>query len=362
MRLDTVVVGVDFSSASLAAARWVAAEVAPRAEVVLVHVLRVPEAPPFLRPHLAPMLEVVADVAPALRGGLRSLARLIDPERVRIEMHAGAPAEALARAAATAGADLVCVGRMPGRRGGARHGASTAHRLLARTSAPVLVVPAGARGRPERVLAAVGDDPRAGAVLRAAAPLARAWEARVDALHVLAPELRALAHASRPADDAPGATRRLARLGGGDVVPLVLDEAQLERRTSEWLESLLDGAGVAHATGAAHVRTGDPGQEVVALAHAGRHDLIVVGRGGERACACACSRGATEGAERGALPVGSGTRLVVAAAPCPVLVLPPAACTEPADAHDRHHASPAAGARHPRRFLQNPLTTEIARS
>ena len=49
MKLRTVVVGVDFSAASLSAAQWVGTHLAPDAEIVLVHVLPEPEAPPSSR-------------------------------------------------------------------------------------------------------------------------------------------------------------------------------------------------------------------------------------------------------------------------------------------------------------------------
>ncbi|NUO64652.1 MAG: universal stress protein, partial [Gemmatimonadaceae bacterium] len=42
MRLARVMVAVDFSGPSLAAARWAARELAPGAEIVLAHVIRAP--------------------------------------------------------------------------------------------------------------------------------------------------------------------------------------------------------------------------------------------------------------------------------------------------------------------------------
>jgi len=66
-----VVIGVDFSDASLAAARWAAMHLAPDAEVVLAHVLPEPVAPPYLQPHLPPAEEFSAALAPVYYGGLR---------------------------------------------------------------------------------------------------------------------------------------------------------------------------------------------------------------------------------------------------------------------------------------------------
>ncbi|NUR19426.1 MAG: universal stress protein, partial [Gemmatimonadaceae bacterium] len=64
MRLARVMVAVDFSGPSLAAARWAARELAPGAEIVLAHVIRAPEAPSFLRPFLPATLDLLADIAP----------------------------------------------------------------------------------------------------------------------------------------------------------------------------------------------------------------------------------------------------------------------------------------------------------
>ena len=45
MELQRIVVGIDFSDASLAVARWVAKTLAPDAELLLVHVVPEPDAP-----------------------------------------------------------------------------------------------------------------------------------------------------------------------------------------------------------------------------------------------------------------------------------------------------------------------------
>ena len=58
MSFRRVVLGIDFSERSLAAARRVAACLAPEAEIVLVHVLRRPDAPTFVQPFLEPMLQL----------------------------------------------------------------------------------------------------------------------------------------------------------------------------------------------------------------------------------------------------------------------------------------------------------------
>ena len=315
MTFERIVVGGDFSAASLAAARWVATQLAPRAEVVLVHVLPEPEAAPFVRPYLPPMVDVVSDVVPALYGGLRGVADLTGVERTRIDILAGAPADGLALAAAEYGADLVCVGRTRSRRGGARFGATVAQRLLARTRVPVLVVPATLPSPPARILAALDGRSVAYGAAEAAWRVARAGGARLDALHVLGPELRGFVRAVRHAapGDARDDTRRHLAL---DAASRVRDEAHLFALTGEWIARHLETLGVPRARASAHVRVGDPGQEIVAFARASGADLIVIGRGDE---------GAAAARPAGRIPLGSTARLVTWVAPTPVLVVSPAA-------------------------------------
>lgn len=157
MRFGRVLVGMDFSAASLAAARWAARSFAPDAEIVLVHVLRDAEAPPWLRARTAGLEALHDEVTPSLRGGLRGLAELIHPGRVRTEIRTGATADALAAAAEEFDADLVCLGQARTRRGSARFGATTAHRVLGRSDRPVVVVPAAHSESLDRVLVAVEE-------------------------------------------------------------------------------------------------------------------------------------------------------------------------------------------------------------
>lgn len=310
MSFQRIVIGVDFSAASLAAARWIA-QLAPGAELVLVHVLPEPEAPVYVRDQLPPMLEVIRDLEPAMRGGLRGLADLIDGTRTRVEILRGQPAEGLATAAAQLGADLVCVGRMRSRRGGARFGATTAHRLLARTGVPVLVVPGGPLALPHRVLTCVDDRAATPGILERAWQVAAHLEARLDALHVIEAPLRDLVRACQHLDEEEGGE-------GSFGERALLDAAE------GWLRQALRAALVPEGRGAPLVRVGEPGQEAIAAAREGGADLIVIGRGGDRAAAFSPYPHVSAGAP---LPprqaLGSTARMVMWAAPAPVLLLPP---------------------------------------
>jgi nucleotide-binding universal stress UspA family protein len=302
MRFNTIVVGIDFSERSLATARWVAHHLSPDATLIFVHVVPEPETPAFLRPHLQDALAEVSRIAPALIPGLRGVADLVARGRHRIEIVQGIAADGLAQVAADAGADLICLGRRRLRRGGARFGATTAHRLLARTRVPVLIVPGGNPSTPTRILAALDARDGSDAVVRSAARLAASWEAPVDVAHVLSPDLRDLIHSS-PTVEAWHAN---------DVIA-VESTSDLFRITREWLEYQADVAGIPPTHSRACVSVGDPGQEIIKAAHLSKVSLIAMGRG-------ACSFDATQ--STGLLPLGSTTRHVMWAAPCPVLVLP----------------------------------------
>jgi nucleotide-binding universal stress UspA family protein len=316
MPFRRVVIGVDFSDASLAAARWAAMHLAPDAEVVLAHVLPEPVAPPYFQPHLPPAEEFSAALAPVYYGGLRGLAELIGARRTRIHMSAGAPADALARTAEQLGADLLCVGRGRRRRGGTRFGATAVQRLLARTDLPTVIVPAGARGAPERILAAVDAGADGERVTDAACRLAARFEARVEALHVIDEELQALAEVAQEVSVA-AADACLADASGGEngaIRPNAAAEATLLRDlASGWVEALLVAQAHVPSRARASIRFGDAGQQVLAHAAARGADLVVVGRGRDVP---------RERSHGGLRFVGSTTRLIAWAAQCPVLVLP----------------------------------------
>ena len=309
-----IVAGVDFGEASLAATRWVAQHLAPEAELVLVHVVSEPRVPCFLDGHTRSSSARTRDAVPSLHGALRGLANMLGAHRTRVELFAGAPADALALVAAELEADVICVGRGAGRRGSARFGATTPQRLLARTRLPVLVMPPASASPPTRVL--VGADDRRGGdvIVRAASSVAAACDARLDVVHVLEPEVVGLADgagASVPVADAI-VMRRAELLGA--VTTDALDRLRLSKLARGWLGEVVERDVAPSVRATPRVCEGDAGQELVA--HAQRHavDLLVVGRGGDATHA---------DVPPGALGIGSTTRFVMWAAPCPVLVCAP---------------------------------------
>jgi nucleotide-binding universal stress UspA family protein len=298
MLFHTVVIGIDFTDASLRAARWVTSVMAPRSQVVLVHAMPVPPLPSYLRSELpAAQAAMAAHGVSALDACLRGVGESLAPGRVRVALRSGRPAEALASVAEEAGAELVCVARGKRRHGSARFGATTPERLLAATRRAVLVVP-GDFAAPSRIIAGVDERQGGEAVLDAACDLASAFGAGIDAVHVVEPELEAYAHAStrflRAAADEPETT-------------------WVHDRACEWMTRASRGARAAGAPPNVVVRRGDPGPELIRHARLGTGGLIVIGRGGESPDASISPRSPGP---------GSTARLVAWSSTCPVLIVP----------------------------------------
>jgi len=279
MSYRRIVIGVDFSTASLDAVRWVATAFAPHAQLFLAHVVTHARLPSFLGSHVDQAGDPDVD-EPTLYPGLAGFAGLAGAPRAEVTVRRGEPADELAALAREVDADLVCVGRSRRRRGSGRFGATTPQRVLARTTRSVLLVPAGARLGPARVLAAVSDGTESEAVLRAATTLTADWDARVDALHAL------------------------------DVRIATSQSPSVQRLTESWLTQRTARMCALSDRVTAIARTGEAGEAILTHAGATHSDLVVMGRRtlvGRSATLDGC--------------VGSTTRLITWTTPCPVLVV-----------------------------------------
>ena len=316
MPFQRIVVGVDFSSGSLNAVRWLAGTFAPGARIFVVHVVAQPRIPPFLESVVA---RGRCAQESALYPGLRAFAGFAGGDPADAIIAHGNPSVELARIAADVGADLVCVGRTRRRRGSGRFGATTPQRLLAHTDVPMLIVPESAPVRPGAVLAAVSGGRDAADVLHVSCALAGAFGVRLDALHALEPEIVAFARGAQP----PGEHERLttwrpAWENGESAVAITaaVDDARLCALARDWITGQLVERGAGRREANAHARVGDAGEEVVAHAARNGVGLIVTGRLVRHHPVERLSRSAG---------VGSTTRLVTWATSCPVLVLGSAA-------------------------------------
>jgi nucleotide-binding universal stress UspA family protein len=324
MTYRRIVIGVDFSTASLNAVRWVAAAFAPRATLYLTHVVARPRVPSFLHALVPDVRDRDAD-EPTLYPGLSGFAGFAGARRAEVSVRSGEPAEQLAALADEVDAELICVGRSRRRRGTGRFGATTPQRLLSRTRRSLLLVPSVPPTHRGKILAAVSDGVEGEDVLRAVEPLAAEWwDARVDVLHALHPAAVDDSHAS-------------------DLHRLT--EAWLEHRTADLpaLRSRMTAIGC----------TGDAAETILTHAVRARSDLIVMGRKTviEPSTGLECC-------------VGSTTRLITWTTPCPVLVVGAGSATR--SRHEwgaprrsatslRSHAANEQGFRRRRSDLTDPL-------
>jgi nucleotide-binding universal stress UspA family protein len=180
--ISRIVVGVDFSEVSLAAAQWVGRHLARDAAITLVHVVEPP--PPNvwrLRSARIPELESrLRRRIESLRGALHGLSGVVGRTRTRVEVRVGDPALELAVYADMVAADLVVVGGTAVSRAAPRHESATTDRLLRRLARPGLVA-RNVHAAPTTVLAAVAGE-GAGSVLTVAQTVAASCAARVATL------------------------------------------------------------------------------------------------------------------------------------------------------------------------------------
>ncbi|MFL5631976.1 MAG: universal stress protein, partial [Gemmatimonadaceae bacterium] len=312
MQFRKIVVGIDFSDASLAAARWVANYLAPQAELLLVHVVSLPRPPIYLHEEIGPTIGQRSTLAPRLYAALSAFGELLGCDRVRVGIRTGVAWSALARVANEVEADLICVGRGDKRQGSSRFGATTPQRLLSVAGVPVLVIPQGASGKPSRVVAALSARPGGERVLPIAERLASGWEASLEGIHVIEADVRRVLASPR----SPATPQYFASPSSDDGRRIGidgLDEARLRELASGWITSTLSAASPSAAY-EGDVRIGDAGQELITTVRDKPGPaVIVLGRVGEAL---------TGFPIQSQYRCGSTTRMVLWSAPCPVVVVP----------------------------------------
>jgi nucleotide-binding universal stress UspA family protein len=326
MQFKKIIFGIDFSDASLAGARWVADHLAPRADVLLLHVVSVPRPPIYLHEHIAPTIDQRSNLVPRLYTALRGFADLLGYDRVRVGIRTGVPWSVIARVADEVKADLICVGRGNKRQGSSRFGATTPQRLLGVSRVPVLVIPQGVLTKPRRVLAALSGRLGGEQVMPVAKTLAAAWDSRLEAIHVVEADVRQDSRVSIGASRSGLIGSRSAddrRSIGIDA----LDEGALCTLANQWIASEISESGTT-ATDQPSIRIGDAGQELIASARSEPGpSMVVMGRIGETLSMPPL---------RAQYRCGSTTRMVLWAAPGPILVLP----LESSEAYTLPFASP----------------------
>lgn len=267
MRIEKVVVGIDFSRPGIEAAEWVVQQLAPDVELVLAHVIDLPRTPGYLRGVVKSDAELEALARGDAEPRLRELATFLTPARVRTVVRTGRAHEELAKLATEIGADLVAVGPHGDKPRPWKMLGTTAERL-SRAAAPAVLVVANARSvRPRRLLVALDDTPIATTVLDWTKTIADTLGASVTAVHVL--REAAVSHVLAAAASAAGGDDRPSRPS-----PETVAEA------THWLTALAD-SWLGHDRTESVVAHGNPGDVILETARSVGADLIILGRRGK---------------------------------------------------------------------------------
>lgn len=298
MQLRRIVVGMDFSDTAIAAARWVASEFAPDAELAFVHVVDPPPRSRFGRASGTggtPAVAVVDAAADFARHRLDEVTTFVTNRPAQRLVRVGHPHEGLIATARELDADLVVVGQHGERPRPWKPLGTTADRLVRGSPVPVLVVAAPPGHAPRELLAAVDDADISTCVLQWTRELAHAFDADVTLMHVLSnatySHVTSMAHAHHAhSDEAADAEVR----------------HEMEEEGVRWIESLAR-EGFAEGRASAAVTFGDPADALLTMAGSVHTDLMILGRHGAGAVAPAL--------------LGSTLGTVLAGAACPVLVV-----------------------------------------
>lgn len=311
MRVQRVVVGVDFSEPSGAAVRWTARELAPDAELVLVHAVDVPEPPSFMRGRFPPHETLTGTAREGADRRLRELSASLDVQRIWLEVRDGRADEVIGAVAAEYRADLVVTGAHGERGGVLKQLGSTAERVARGATAPVLLARAPLPVKPATVLVAMDEDGLTPALQQWTTFLAAHFDAAVTGLHVVS-------------ETVLGTLVSLAAIVSGTPEPEIPSLGLALEDANVWMRELATH-GLDRTRTRGEVAYGDPAREIVAAAERLSAQLIVLGR--HRA-----------GGVRRTL-LGSVADRVLRAAPCSVLVVgEPSSDTALADDEERSAA------------------------
>lgn len=265
--IKRAVIGVDFTDPAINAERWAASYLAPGAELVLVHVLEVPETPGFLRRRYEPAPQLIEAARAGAEKRLREVSLTFGERRHWLEVRVGDPAAQIADVAREYGADLIIVGKHGVNVGRWGRLGTTAERLVRQAPVPVLLAFGASGGVPRQILVALDDGPDIARVVEWTRTVCVNGGERVTAVHVLSDAV--LGHMLSSA----------AARATGDYFDDARVRTELRDETARWLERVLR-ARVPETIASSQVAFGDPATEILAVGERLAADLIVVGSRG----------------------------------------------------------------------------------
>jgi nucleotide-binding universal stress UspA family protein len=294
VRLDSMVVGLDFSAPSIRGAKWASETFAPAASMTLVHVIDPPDRPRFAS-HVLPTPEAIEALAREdAETRMHDVATFLTASASRCEVRVGKPHEQIAALVREIGADLVVIGPHGDRPRTSRFLGTTADRIVRTSPVPVLVATTPSAARPRRLLALVDDADVTPTLLAWTHDLAETFDADVTLLHVWSNATYSHVASMSFATTANEAEARA-------EISKDLHDASMQ-----WLNSLAR-TGVDRNRITSTVTYGNPGDVALETAKAVHADLILMGRSGSGLVAPAL--------------LGSTVGTVLHGARCPVLVV-----------------------------------------
>lgn len=295
MKLERILVSMDFSEPAIAGAKWVSDHFAPDAALTLLHVIEPPDQPRYASWLLPPAstIEELAREDASMR--MRDVSSYLTASEPRIEVRVGTPHEVIVNVAREGSFDLVVIGPHAGgpRRG--RFLGTTADRVVRTSSVPVLVATNPPAGAPLNFLVPVDERPIMPLVLRTTRELAERFDAAITLLHVWSNAV--YSHVASMSHATAHGNEQSAR---DDI------ERELHGAAVHWLNEVAS-TGIARDRVTATVTYGNAGDATVETAASMDADLIILGR-------------ATASIVRPAL-LGSTIGTVLHGARCPILIV-----------------------------------------
>jgi len=293
MKIETLLIALDFSETAFAGARWAIQQFAPE-NVTLLHVIDSPD-----RPRYAAALRLADEGLEATAREfsdrrLREFAKDLGPRAVRSEVRVGKPSAQITSVAREIGADLVVIGPHGDRPRPWNFLGTTAERVVRSCPVPVLVATNPELRPPQRILTPVDDASITPTVLEWTRALAERWNADVSLLHVwsnsLYSHIASMSYATTRDEEAAQNEIRM----------------EMSEAAARWLDDMAR-TGLDPARVTTTVRYGNAGEIAVETAAEAQAGLIVMGRRGS---------GLIEEAV-----LGSTVRTVLLGARCPILVV-----------------------------------------
>jgi nucleotide-binding universal stress UspA family protein len=266
MRIETVVVGMDFSSLAIATARWVATTFAPEAKLIVTHAQEPGARPPFLVANTLPQAALETDARAYAESCLNDIAVELGAAVTRSEVRFGHAHDVLAQAARRYHADLIVVGAHGERSRDSVLLGTTADALVRTAPVPVLV---GGRIRVKertRVVAGATDSAVRGDVLTWGHYAAQQLGGRLTVLYAVEPS--AYGHMLSMA---------AAHARGNERVERTEIQGELRWQATHWLrECTAVGIDTSHVD--ARVEEGLAAEAILDVARDEHAALIVIGR------------------------------------------------------------------------------------